>query len=122
MPGTELQAEMGEWGNLQTPEERLGSPIAPKGVFPQEISVSLATLPQPAPKPWPTSPGPGSAHPSHRKHIPVTSLVLSEVPALGDSQHIALSSSWALLLISQWTLSASFSLPEPQFPYLSKEG
>ena len=82
--GTELQAEMGEWGHLPTPEERLGSPIAPKGVFPQEISASMATLSQPAPKPWPTSPEPGSAYPSHRKHIPVTSLVLNEVPALGS--------------------------------------
>lgn len=84
VPGTELQAEMVEWGHLQTPEKGLGSPIAAKGVFPQEISASLATLPRPAPKPWPTSPEPGSAHPSHGKHIPVTSLILNEVPALGS--------------------------------------
>ena len=50
MPGPGLQAGLGGWGHLQTPEGGPGPLVAPTAVFPQEASDSLFTLLQPAPQ------------------------------------------------------------------------
>lgn len=82
-------------GTIADSRWRAWATLAPKGIFPQETHRLLSLTC------WLTSPAgslcweqvsaaePSSVHPSHRKRISVTSLVLKEVQALGSQPAVA---------------------------------